>query len=239
MTANDVFTLPVDDFIIDKTAVNTIKKYNFTNKSLMYNRTPVELLDNLYMGDIAKNALFAYLKSRCSTDIIDYDEIRTDEFENPDPGWDFLVGNGGIKVEVKSSIPPNGEDLQSIIDNRDIKITASHDKGRTMIIPENLESGIHVQIYFYAKPYKNGYATFEGLSDVLNNDNSKIHSIINSSKYNSPLFFGYNTKKNVINFSQTLKPRTWTFSWTERLYWRCPIKHSYTLPQLIDLINRL
>ena len=239
MTVSDVFTLPLDNSIKNKTAVNTIKKYNFTSKSIMYNRTPVELLDNLYMEDLAKNALFSYLKTQCRVDLIDYDESRTDGFENPDPGWDFLVGNRKVKVEVKSSTPPNGEDYQSIIDKRDIKITASHDKGRTWIPVEDIESDIHVQIYFYAKPYKKGYNNFDELSDVLNRDNSKIHDIIDSRKYNSPLFFGCNTKKNIIHFAKTLSPNTWTFSWTNRIYWHCPINKSFTLPQLIDLINKL
>lgn len=54
MTINDVIILPVNQQIIDKTMKNVVKKLNHTNISLMYNRTPVELLDNLYMGDLAK-----------------------------------------------------------------------------------------------------------------------------------------------------------------------------------------
>ena len=57
MTTNDVIILPVNQQIIDKTMKNVVKKLNHTNISLMLNRTPVELLDNLYIGDLAKNAL--------------------------------------------------------------------------------------------------------------------------------------------------------------------------------------
>ena len=203
----------------------------------MLNRTPVELLDNLYMGDLAKNSLFSYLKSHCVVEIIDYDEIRTDNFEFPDPGWDFVVGNKKIKVEVKSSIPTKMEDNQSIINKRDIKITASHDKGKTFISPQDIESDIHVQIYFYAKPYKNGFETFEELSTALEYDNTLIHRILNTSKYNNPLFFGYNTKGNIKNFYLTLRPNTWSFVGTDRIYWRCPISKSFTLPELITLLN--
>ena len=56
-TTNDVIILPVNQQIIDKTMKNVVKKLNHTNISLMFNRTPVELLDNLYIGDLAKNAL--------------------------------------------------------------------------------------------------------------------------------------------------------------------------------------
>ena len=88
------------------------------------------------MGDIAKNALVSYLRSH-SISVIDYDEIRTDNFMEHDPGWDFKIGKKMITVEVKSSIPPNNEPKSNLIKYRDIKITASHDKGKTWIKPED------------------------------------------------------------------------------------------------------
>lgn len=237
MTVNDVVTLPATPAVFNKTTTNTIRKFNHTHRTLMYGRTPVELLDNIFMGDMAKNSLLEYLRTRCNTPIIDYDEIRTDNFLEPDPGWDFKVGNMLIKVEVKSSTPPKNEDRQAIINNRDIKITASHDNGDTMIPPNTLESEIHVQVYYYARPYKNGYDSFQALENDLTADPNRIHGIINSEKYNQPLFFGWNTKTNIIRFANTLQPPTWTFSWTTRVYWKCPISQAMTLPQLIEFIN--
>lgn len=239
MTINDVFELPVSQAVINKTMQNVVKKYNYTYRSLMYQRTPVELLDNLYMGDLAKNALYDYLIKKCNHDVIDYDEIRTDNFENADPGWDLKVGNLKLKVEIKSSIPPNNESRLDIINKRDIKVTASHDKGRTWINPKEIESDIHVQIYFYAKSYRNGYSNFEALSNVISADYSKVRQIINADKYNKPLFFGFTTKKLIISHLDSLpqNERTWTFSWTHRIYWKCPIKKAYNLPTLVKLIN--
>jgi hypothetical protein len=237
MTLNDIITLPVSKAIFDKTANNTIRKYSFTHRTLMYGRTPVELLDNIFMGDIAKNSLLEYLRSNCNEPIIDYDEIRTDNYLEPDPGWDFKVGKSLIKVEVKSSTPPNNENHLAIINNRDIKITASHNNGMNMIPPNNLESDIHIQIYFYAKPYRNGYDNFQNLQNDLTANPDSIHRIINSAKYREPLFFGWNTKTNIIRYSNTLNPPTWSFSWTTRVYWRCPILEAMTLNQLIDFIN--
>jgi hypothetical protein len=46
----------------------------------MYGITPVELLDNFYIGDIAKNSLLEYLRARGNNSISDYDEIRKDNF---------------------------------------------------------------------------------------------------------------------------------------------------------------
>lgn len=239
MTIEDVYQLPVNNLIIDKTMRNVVKKYNYTYRSLMYHRTPVELLDNLYMGDLAKNALYAYLVATCNRPVIDYDVIRTDNFESADPGWDMMVGNLKLKVEIKSSIPPNGENLRDIIDKRDIKITASHDKGHTWINPNDIESDIHVQVYFYAKSYKNGYTSFEDLSRVITADYHAVKQIINSDKYNKPLFFGFSKKKLIIAHINSLPSfaRTWTFSWTNRIYWKCPIKDAFNLPTLVKIIN--
>lgn len=238
---NDILELPVTKEVIEKTISNTVKKYNHTCKNLMYSRTPVELLDNIYMGDIAKNSIFLYLSEHCKCPVIDYDEIRTDNFEEPDPGWDIMVGTKKIKIEIKSSIPPQKEQKEDIIKLRDIKITASHDNGKTWRDPQYLESDIHIQVYFYATPYRKGFDKFEDLSSVISSDMWKIRDIIKSDKYNSPLFFGYNTKDNIIKYLHSLpeNERTWSFSWTTRIYWKCPIKDSYNMSSLINYLNNI
>ena len=238
MTEKEIIVLPVTREIIEKTMLNTQKKYSYTYKTLMYNRTLVELLDNIYMGDIAKNALVSYLRSH-SISVIDYDEIRTDNFMEHDPGWDFKIGKKMITVEVKSSIPPNNEPKSNLIKYRDIKITASHDKGKTWINPEDIDSNIHVQIYFYTKPYRNGYDSFDTLARDISTDYHLIDKIINASKYNEPLFAGWTTKENIIEYLNTLPKgqRTWTFSWTSRIYWKCPISQASNMSELINLIK--
>lgn len=238
MTINDVVVLPFGGQILKKTAMNAIRKYSHTSTSMMYNRTPVELLDNIFMGDLAKNALLEWLKPRCNSNITDYDEVRTDNFKEPDPGWDFIAGNKQLKAEVKSSIPTHNENYNRIITLRDIKITASHDKGLTWIDPKTLESDIHIQIYFYAKPWKNGYSNFDNLAHDLNTNPGLIHSVINTKKYSEPLFFGWNIKKNIIAYSEKLDNPTWSFDKTSRIYWKCPIKEAFNLSQLVKYINR-
>ncbi|MEI9908716.1 MAG: hypothetical protein WDO71_03030 [Bacteroidota bacterium] len=66
-------------------------------------------------GDLAKNSLLEYLRPLSTQPIMDYDELRTDNFEEPDPGWDIKAGAKQIKIEVKSSIPTNHESHQAII----------------------------------------------------------------------------------------------------------------------------
>jgi hypothetical protein len=138
---------------------------------------------------------------------------------------------------VKSSIPTNGESHQAIINKRDIKITASHDKGKTWIQPNALESELHVQVYFYAKPGKDGYDQFDALYKDVMSDKNAIHRILNTKKYNQPLFFGWNKKSDIISYAKTKQPNTWSFDKTSRIYWFCPIKKAFTMPQLVEYIN--
>lgn len=241
MVESDILALPVTDEVVEKTMINTAKKFGYTYKTLMYSRTPIELLDNIYMGDVAKNALVAYLRAHSTLPITDYDEIRTDGFQTHDPGWDFMIGESGIKVEVKSSIPPNRESGASLINLRDIKITASHDKGQTWMLPEDMESDIHVQVYFYATPYRKGYDSFDELASDLKRDYRIIGRLINASKYNHPFFLGWTTKKRIIKHLKALpqEQRTWTFVWTSRIYWKSPIKDALNMPQLLKCMERL
>ncbi|MEI9908717.1 MAG: hypothetical protein WDO71_03035 [Bacteroidota bacterium] len=96
---------------------------------------------------------------------------------------------------------------------------------------------MHIQVYFYAKPYKHGYDQFDMLKSDITTDNNILHRIINSDKYKQPLFFGWNKKQNIVQYVNTLKPNTWSFEKTSRVYWRCPIKEAFTMPQLIEYIN--
>lgn len=63
--------------------------------------------------------------NRVSIPVIDYDEMRKNNFTEPYPGWDMLFGRSNLKVEIKSSTPPGNEEWMDIINKRDIKITAS------------------------------------------------------------------------------------------------------------------
>lgn len=241
MTTHEVQALPFNEEIVAKTIQNTVKKYKYTKKELMYRRTPVELLDNIFMGDLAKNALLYYLKTKTNTPIFDYDDLRTDAFKKPDPNWDFyfLLNEKQIKAEVKSSIPTRNESPENVIKNRDIKITASHDNGKNWLQPTDLEAILHFQIYFYGvKTYRNGFDDFDKLYAEIAEKPNRIRQILKIEKYKKPLFFGWCSKKEIQHFKNTLSPNTWTFPSTKRIYWRAPIAAAHDLPYLFELLEK-
>ena len=237
MTTKDIFKIPFSAKAFEKTAKNTILKYNYTINDLMYRRSPIELLDNIFMGDIAKNLLLDYLRKKCSSEIIDYDEIRKDNFTLSDPGWDLMFSEKKYKIEIKSSIPPNNENHESIIKNRDIKITASNDNGKSYIDPKRLESHIHVQIYFYAKNFKKGFENHNQLKLFLKQNPESIHKILNTNKYKNCLFFGWWSKKSIVKFLLNNNNPTWGFNKSKRIYWKCPIKFAKNIKDLIYVIE--
>jgi hypothetical protein len=248
MITNEIMDFTVPNSVIDKTIDTTIKKYLYTIRNLTYQRTPVELLDNLFMGDFAKNSLFYYLKEVNGKNVVDYDEIRTDNFQHPDPGWDIMSLDNNLKIEVKSSIVPNVDrgntDLitsQNLINKRDVKITASHNKGNTYINPESLESDIHVQIYFFnARTYRNGINDLNMLANEITTNRLKVNDYINIRKYINAKYFGFSLKQEIIDFknynmNNNILP-TWTFSWTDRVYWKSPISKAHPYQELLNII---
>jgi hypothetical protein len=232
----DVIELPFNEDIANKSYINSIKKFKYTMKNKSYDRTPIELFDNILMGDIAKNSFLNCLRDQ-GYNCVDYDEIREDNFENNDPGWDIKIGSKKVCIEVKSSIPPNEASDDEIIEKYDVKVIAGH-KGQVLKSPEKIESDIHVQIYFRAKIYKKSkFSTLEDLYEFLNSNHEEGKKLINIQKFNKPLFFSWNSKEKIIFFSKTFIPNTWTFTWTSIIYWKCPIKYSHNLNKLKEIIT--
>ena len=133
--------------------------------------------------------------------------------------------------------------IDNIIKNRDVKTTASHDNGKTFIQPSNLDSEIHIQIYFFnVSVYKQGYNDPYSLYNNIRYDSNKIRKIINTDKYNEPYYFGFSTKQEIINYKRENETKsietTWTFSWTDRWYWKSPILKAHNMKKLIATINK-
>ena len=246
MKIDKIYKLKINEEIIEKTIENTIKKYNFTIKNLSYSRTPVELLDNIFMGDFAKNLICHNLRI-FNIDVIDYDEIRNDDFQSYDKGWDLKVKN--FLIEVKSSIPPKNDisfskeiTFKNLINNRDIKIYAKKCENCNIVYPENLNSDVFIQVYFLgAKTYKKGFNSFEKLFEEINNNKNKVKTILNINKYFDAYFFGFLTKQDIINIYQdNLRKKNdtmWSFSWTEAKYWKAPLKRAKSMEELLMMFK--
>jgi hypothetical protein len=249
----DVFVLPINREIIGKTIENVVKKFSFTRLNSIKRRTAPELLDNLIQGDLAKNSMLWYLR-RQKLCLLDYDEIRTDDFKEPDPDWDMCTPDEKTFIEVKSSLPPDylkkGKEKFSnrIVDELDIKITAGSNRKaggsnpKNLIPPNQLKADIHIQVYYNADRLhsKNSANNFEKIKKLIETNSEAILEITRfRERLNKPYFFGYCTRNEIEEYLEYLEkkgqPQTWEYE--DCIYWRYPIHFARNMSRLVELLQ--
>ena len=129
-----------DDIIFARfSASEKSKKERLYNK-FREKRSSFEKFINLFPGDLAKNIVRKNIKDMYGLELVDYDKIRTDNFENNDP-WDLKWKD--YEIEVKSSIEKYNSSINNILENR--RIIVFENKGIKDII---------IQVFFV---YKDDY----------------------------------------------------------------------------------
>lgn len=246
-TLNDIVSLPVSTKVKEKTIINTVRKFNYTLQNSIVKRKQIELICDLYMGDLAKNCIVDYLREHCvnGLHIIDYDEVRTDNFTEHDP-WDFCINRDDLRVEVKSSTPPlkkNGEmesDEELLrgdgkrLKGRDIKIIAKKTPNQKEVQPEEFDCFVFPQVYFRCRVPDARDLTSEELSR-LRVSPMALQEIVDLQRFDNPLFFGWSAKTDIIFFRDRLVEPQWEYG--NAIYWSCPLRYSRTLKELVDFAN--
>lgn len=172
------------------------KKLNHSIDRSNMNRRPIaESLDDKIMGDIATIVVCQYLREK-GYGAIAYDQIRIDNFEKPDPGWDVLLAkpedkkrlnNWGrsttapliapeyaLTISVKSSRLPIRDTIEAAIRTRDFKIFDMHNKS----IDDDLTADIETQVYYdyhNTQLDKNIIITKKNVEDVIKD---RVHANI-------------------------------------------------------------
>lgn len=245
-TVQDVFELPINREIIGKTLENVAKKFSFTRLNSIKKRTPLELLDNLVQGDLAKNSLLWYLR-HYRISLFDYDEIRPDDFKDPDPDWDICTPNEKTFIEVKSSLPPDylkrkkEKFSNRIVEDLDIKLTAAVNKQK-LIPPQQLKADIHIQVYYNAERLdkKNPTIHFDKIKRMIEQN---PEAIIDLTKFKErlmkPYFFGFCTRTEIEEYLEYLekKGQSQTWEYEDCIYWRFPISHAKNLTRLTQILQ--
>ena len=246
-TVQDVFVLPINREIIGKTIDNVVKKFSFTRLNSIKKRSPLELLDNLIQGDLAKNSLLWYLR-RQKICLYDYDEIRTDNFKEPDPDWDMCTIDEKTFIEVKSSLPPDylkkkkEKFSNRIIAELDIKLTAGSNPQK-LIPPQQLKADIHIQVYYNADRLdkKNPLSDFNKIKKTIETNPEIILDLTHfNDRLMKPYFFGFCTRGEIQEYIEYLQkkdqPQTWEYE--HCIYWRFPIHYARNIFRLIELLNQ-
>jgi len=137
------------------------------------NRTSFERFMNLFTGDLAKNLFRKLVEDKFGINLIDYDQIRKDNFEKYDLfDLKYETENCEIEIEVKSSVEKYSRDKDNLIEKR--RIIVYDEKGIKDIIVQVLFIPKDKQCLNFAKDYGN---IDSGENPVTLEEFKKKHSI--------------------------------------------------------------
>lgn len=162
-------------------------KKNNTANTWQSGRSEFKKFTDLFPGDLAKNIVRHAAKLN-NIDFIDYDKIRTDNFQYSDK-FDLSISNKFI--EVKSSVEKYNNALTTLIDSR-----------RFIVYPNRPISDLIFQVY-YVFDNSIGKAFFTDMEKLQDNDfkskyqiNSKKEFVSNFIKYSpNGCIMGFITKE--------------------------------------------
>jgi hypothetical protein len=229
------------------------RRYLFTvDRQDMNPRSLSEKIDDGVMGEIAAVAVMQFLADH-GRHVIAYDQVRTDQYKDPDPGWDILSSHISfddwkntsedfkIKPEnahsfsIKSSrIPEADQDnIDLAISRRDFKIFK-----RSVSIDLDITADFEVQVYFLLQASKFD-RSFTIAADQLKNDDidAMIVSLSLMERYGECLLSGAASKSTLVAYSNTLPPdkRSWNSNHAgyNKPMWSAPL----TLGRSFETLN--
>jgi len=155
--ANDIIeialaSIPEEVDFAFQTSDAKSKKSNTAN-TWQSGRSEFKKFTDLFPGDLAKN-IVRHAASKQGIQFIDYDKIRTDNFQYNDK-FDLSIGNQFI--EVKSSIEKYNNSLATLIDSR-----------RFIVYPDREISNLIFQVFYVFENHagKSFFTDMEKLPDL-------------------------------------------------------------------------
>lgn len=223
VTTSDFLRFNIIPADIASAALTATKKNANVHYTGFMHRSPMKMLDDFFRGDLAKSVFKRFLTSSGITNVVDYDDVRTDGFTNPRlREWHIYV-NDDKKIEINSSVIPPKWGLSGIVQSGDIKITKQGPS------PFDLTYDIAVQMYF--EPIKGYDILKESLIGSLNENNAQtlLPDILDAyDRYRVVIGVAWASQNDVENFRlenvRNHRQPTWSFNDSDREYWACKIK---------------
>jgi len=184
------------------------------DRESMNQRSLTERLDDIIMGEIGSTAVMQYLIGR-GNNVIAYNNVREDEYRDPDPGWDLTVGptsNGYFTLSVKASrIPKVDNDFMGLVmERRDFKVLVESDR-----IEWDLRSDYEVQVYFSLQS-----SVFDGVEDVSmrmvqdEDADMVLKRLRLPSRYGTCSICGFASREAIVAHSRGLAKKGEDIKWT-------------------------
>lgn len=170
------------NFAIKTAKQKSIK--NNTQNTWQKNRSSLKKFTDLFPGDLAKNLVRKQILEKFNIELIDYDKIRTDDFQNNDL---FDLKYKSKEIEVKSSIEKYTNKLENLIKNR-----------RIIVYSTRKITDIVFQVFYIFENF-DGKKFFVDM-EILNENEFKNTYNINSIKDFVKLFLKYSPKAYIMGF---------------------------------------
>lgn len=143
---------------------------NTINRPDLEDRTCKARLHHLYLGNLAVSSIVDWLE-RNEKWLEVYDRIRTDNFVNPDLGWDLCVRDRQdkiLEVDVKSSGPSrNTPNLNAVLNRRNLATKPSQIQDNK-IVCRGEERDINIQVYYLPRDPEHTYLiSWASLIDLI------------------------------------------------------------------------
>jgi hypothetical protein len=209
-------------------AAHTIDRRNMNSRSV------TEKLDDISMGEIGAVAAMEYLKARGNR-VLAYDDIRTDGFFDPDPGWDLAVGAGLERwpaagddprdpprghdcrtIQVKSSRIPkaDGDDVELAISNRDFKVFKNEN---SYDIGTDLTADFEAQVYFALERSRFTGVGVVGKESIRREEVDELSRALRlEERYGRCYLVGFASRAQLIGHSRSLAERRERTTWMSR-----------------------
>ncbi|SHO23771.1 Putative uncharacterized protein [Moritella viscosa] len=231
---------------------------NSIDRPNMNARGVSEALDDKIMGDIATIAVCKYLRE-VGLGAVAYDQIRTDYFEKPDPGWDVVVSKNkgelnrwarstneptiipgfALSISVKSSRLPAADNIQRAINQRDFKIFNLNNNQ----IDLDLTADIETQVYYNLEKTQlcNLKITKEDvINATMNRENCKVvdKKLMINARYNECILSRWVFSENIVNQTNLRMQSNQRFTWSSfgKSMWIAPLSEGFSFRQL-DMLN--
>jgi hypothetical protein len=238
VTVNDIIQIPITNTAIQWAMFTSMKKFPYTVQG-MRNRPPLVKLDDLFRGDLAKNAMIEYLHNNGVNIVEEYDRSRTDNYKNPNSRqWHFRTQKH--RFEVNSSLIPTNRSANYVVNNFDIKVTVERKNG-IVISPTNLSYDVALQLYYHNVPPVRGFIDTTSQNRIRNEEVEVIEELLNiRNRYRELYFYAWITTTEIEQFRLSNvalgNPPTYVIPTTNREYWDCKIRNCYTPRTLVPYL---
>ena len=228
VTCNDIIQLKLTEDEIKSCIRKTISIQFLDNLRRRHPNVQFDCKLRGYVGELAVNKWLVTNGIQITKTNYLHDDYNID--------IDFLIA--GKNLELKTSLIPDADyNINNVIQNRDIKLIR---RGEESI--NNLRGDIHLQIYFDQKRKAKDQWLKAQHIDLTSKDVNYLYEKFLAKAYLEKTYLvAWIDKPSLISKLTQLpeNQRYWTFTGSQRQFWKCPLSNSRPPIELIQYLKSI